>query len=90
MKSYIVTSAELTSYHNHQSPHSAVAIILIILLVAVSMLSLLKSGKIYLLVPAWDFMQMLYFLPYFNIYWPTELRRFFYDFFVVNLKWFDV
>lgn len=66
----------------------ALPILLIIFAVALTIVNLAKSGKIYLLVPTWDFMQLLYLMNYLPVYWPLQMRLFLDTFSVTWLRWF--
>lgn len=68
----------------------ALAVILVIVGVAVSILNLWRSGKIYLLVPMWDIMHLLYLIGFTQVYWSNEISAFFNTFGVTWLKLFTI
>lgn len=68
----------------------ALAVILVIVGVAVSVLNLWRSGKIYLLVPLWDTMHLLYLIGFTQVYWSNEVAAFFNTFGVTWLKPFSI
>lgn len=61
---------------------------MIIFTATISILNLIKSGKIYLLIPTWDFMQLLYLMNYLPVFWPVNMRLFLDTFSVTWLRWF--
>lgn len=68
----------------------ALPILLIIIGVFISCVNYLKSGKVYLLLPIWDFMGLLYLLSYLNLHLPIEMNLILDSFRVVWLRLFSI
>jgi hypothetical protein len=63
---------------------------IIVIVALISILNLIKSGKIYLLASAWDFMNLLYIIGYLNVHWPINMRLFLDMFSITWLRLFAI